>query len=91
MISKIEKLITKKSLLGMPSKRDGLIQPSVTSQPPRLTAFTGPELGGTLPQERDMIEKRTTELSSHVLELKAIGLFMFVCVVCQASMAGKLI
>lgn len=30
---------TKKSLLGMPSKREGFIQPSVTSQPPRLTAL----------------------------------------------------
>lgn len=30
---------TKKSLFGIPSKREGLIQPSVTSQPPRLTAF----------------------------------------------------
>lgn len=30
-----------KSLLGMASKRDGLIHSSVTSQPPRLTARTG--------------------------------------------------
>uniref|UniRef100_A0A7C9CZB0 Uncharacterized protein n=1 Tax=Opuntia streptacantha TaxID=393608 RepID=A0A7C9CZB0_OPUST len=28
-----------KSLFGIPSKREGLIQPSVTSQPPRLTAL----------------------------------------------------
>lgn len=39
-----EMKITKKSLLGMPSNREGLIQPSVTSQPPRLTAFTRVEV-----------------------------------------------
>ena len=32
-------VVTKKSLLGMPSKREGWIQPSVTSHPPRLTAL----------------------------------------------------
>lgn len=30
---------TMKSLFGMESKREGFIQPSVTSQPPRLTAL----------------------------------------------------
>lgn len=32
---------TRRSLLGMASKREGRIQPSVTSQPPRHTARTG--------------------------------------------------
>lgn len=36
-------LFTKKSLLGMPSKSEGSIQPSVTSQPPRLTALMAEE------------------------------------------------
>lgn len=34
---------TRRSLLGMSSKRDGRIQPSVTSQPPRFTD----RMGGT--------------------------------------------
>lgn len=40
LLKKIIIIITKKSLFGMASKREGLIHPSVTSQPPRLTART---------------------------------------------------
>ena len=40
---------TKKSLLGMPSKREGFIQPSVTSQPPRLAALIRNAGFGDLP------------------------------------------
>lgn len=32
---------TKRSLLGIPSKREGFIQPSITSQFPKFTAFNG--------------------------------------------------
>ena len=32
---------TNKSLFGIPSKREGFIHPSITSQFPRLTAFSG--------------------------------------------------
>ena len=56
---------TKKSLLGMPSKRKGVTPPSVTSQPPRLTALI-------FKLETEQIGKRTTMLSSNILELIAI-------------------
>jgi len=36
-----KKVPTSRSLLGMPLKRDGKIQPSVRSQPPRFTARMG--------------------------------------------------
>ena len=32
---------TRRSLLTIPSKSEGFIQPSVTSQPPKFTAFMG--------------------------------------------------
>lgn len=72
-----EMKITKKSLLGMPSNREGLIQPSVTSQPPRLTAFTRVEVWAVifLPKEIESIQERSTNLSGH--ELKAI--LYFIC------------
>lgn len=34
-------VLTRRSLFGMSSKREGRIQPSVTSQPPRFTARMG--------------------------------------------------
>lgn len=77
-----EMKITKKSLLGMPSNREGLIQPSVTSQPPRLTAFTRVEVWAVifLPKAIEIIQERSTKLSGHVLELKAIlCMLYFVC------------
>lgn len=58
----VTQIQTRKSLLGMPSKREGLIQPSVTSQPPRLTAFT--RTGGfrVLPEENGNIKDKIIQM-----------------------------
>jgi hypothetical protein len=39
-IQNFEKKLTSMSPLGMASKSDGLIQPSITSQPPKFTPRT---------------------------------------------------
>lgn len=62
-------LLTKKSLFGMPSKREGFIQPSVTNQPPRLTALTRKFAFALLPWDKERILNKVTKLRSHILRL----------------------
>lgn len=62
----------------MPSKREGLIQPSVTSQPPRLTARTGRPLSGTvLPFEEESMQKQAMEKMMTNLFIAADDLVFF--------------
>jgi len=72
-------LQTKKSLFGMPSKREGFIQPSVTSHPPRLTAFTG-NSAFDLPMEKEKTEKKVSKLRSHILRFTQFVMFLDVSV-----------
>lgn len=69
MLGRLSILITNKSLLGIASKRDGLIHPSVTSHPPRLTAPTG---GMRLPESEFPLEKETRQ--KHAMEKISINL-----------------
>lgn len=62
----MQTVLTMKSLLTIPSNKEGLIQPSVTSQPPRFTALTR-KLGSVLPyvlkiKLQQMIRMQTTFL-----------------------------
>lgn len=89
------RLITNKSLLGMPSKRDGLIHPSVTSQPPRLTARTGsplPEID--LPVEgKGMHDKKKEAMKKKMANFPILRVynlvFLFFWYLCRLFIRGR--
>jgi len=73
-------LQTKKSLFGMPWKREGFIQPSVTNHPPRLTAFTR-NSAFDLPLDRERTVKKVSKLRSHILRFTQFVMVRCVCAI----------
>lgn len=57
-MEKMERSSTRRSLLGIPSKREEFIQPSVTSQFPKLTALSGRVGFVVCEREREGIHER---------------------------------